>query len=61
MLKQTTVYNINLHLHAKFKSCCLKLDAVCTVSSFSLVQGYDTFSFVLLSNVAPCLSQTCSG
>ena len=40
----------------------------CAVSAFSLVQGYNTFSFVQRKNVVhsclercPCLSQTCSG
>ena len=44
MLKQTTVYNVSLDLHAKFEKYHLKCDAV---SVFSLVQGYNTFSFVL--------------
>ena len=49
-LKQTTVDK----RHAKFQKCHLKLDAV---STFSLVQCYNTFSFVLrtivdYSNVA---------
>ena len=66
-LKQTSVYNVSLHPHAKFKSCLLKFDAVCTVSAFSLVQGYSTFSFVLQTIVVysclercPCLSRPCS-
>ena len=41
MLKQTTVYNVSLHLHAKFQSVIWKLDAV---SAFSLIQGSNTFS-----------------
>ena len=43
MLKQTTMYNVSLHLDAKFQKCHLQFDAV---SAFSLVQGYSTFSFV---------------
>ena len=45
MVKQTTVYNVSLHLHAKFQKCHLKFDAV---SAFSLVKGYNTFSFLFL-------------
>ena len=65
MLKQTSVYNVSFHPHAKFESCLLKFDAVCTVSAFSLVQGYNTRSFVLRTIVVhsylercPCLSRT---
>ena len=32
VLKQTSVHNVSLHPHVKFKSCLLKFDAVCTVS-----------------------------
>ena len=57
---QTTVHNVSSHHHAKFQD--LKFDAV---SAFSLVQGYNTFSFVLRTIVVysylercPCLSRT---
>ena len=57
MLKQTTVYDVSLHLHAKFRKCHLKFDAV---SAISLVQGNNTFSLCYerllstrVSNVAP--------
>ena len=39
MLKQTSVYNISLRLHAKSKRCLLKFDAMCTVSAFSFVSS----------------------
>ena len=57
--------NVSLQFHAKFKSCLLIFDAVCTVSAFSLVQGCNTFSFVLRTIVVysclercPCPSRT---
>ena len=56
MLKQTTVYNVNLQIHAKFQKCHLGFDAV---SAFSLVQGckrsllcYERLSSTRISNVA---------
>ena len=53
-LKQTTFYNVSLHPHAKFRSCLLKLDVVCTVSAFSLVQGHKTLNVLLLVGVVFC-------
>ena len=65
MLKQTTIYNVSLHLDAKFQKCHLQFDAV---SACSLVQGLQHVLFratndccllvsrtlpVCLSNVAP--------
>ena len=32
MLRQTTLHNVSLHLHAKFQKCHLKIDAVSAVS-----------------------------
>ena len=58
MLKQTTVYNVSLHLHAKFQKCHLKFDAV---SAFSLVLGYSTFSSVLRTIVVYSCLERCPG
>ena len=55
MLKQTTVYNVNSHLHAKLQKCHLKVDAV---SACSIVPGYNTFSFVQRTIVVHSLSRT---
>ena len=40
MLKPTLV----LHHHARFESCLLTYDSVCTVSAFSFVKGCNTKS-----------------
>ena len=51
--------NVSLHPHAKFKGCLLKFDAVCTVSSFSLVQGSDTYPSVLRTIVVHSCLERC--
>ena len=56
MLKQTTVYNVSSHLHAKLQKCHLKVDAV---SACSIVPGYNTFSFVQRTNVVHSCLERC--
>ena len=55
VLKRTSLF----HMHAKFKSCPLMNDAVCTASAFSLVNGCNTSSekhvFVVLDGYFPAL------
>ena len=51
--------NVSLHLHATFKSCLLIFDAGCTVSTFSLVKGCNTFSPVLRTIVVYSCLERC--
>ena len=51
--------NVSLHLHATFNSCVLLFDAVCTVSTFSLVKGCNTFSPVLRTIVVYSCLERC--
>ena len=51
--------NVSLHLHATFRSCLLLFDAVCTVSTFSLVKGCNTFSPVLRTIVVYSCLERC--